>query len=49
MKEQAKEVAREPIKKPAEIVKTADAVVNSPEAHIIAKAAGGKEGEEKLK
>ena len=42
-------VASEALKKPENAVKTAGAVLNSPEAHIIAKAAGGQEGEHKLK
>lgn len=49
MKEQVSTVATEPVKKPAEVVKVVGNVVNSPEAHIIAKAAGGQEGEQKLK
>jgi hypothetical protein len=37
------------MKKPAEVIKTAGAIVNSPEAHIVAKAAGGSDGEKGLK
>jgi len=37
------------LKKPAEVLKTTGAIVNSPEAHIVAKGAGGSEGENKLK
>lgn len=49
MKEQAQNAAADVLKKPAEVVKTTSNVVNSPEAHIVAKAAGGQEGENKLK
>lgn len=49
MKEQAGAIAGDALKKPAEPVKVVGAVVNSPEAHIVAKAAGGQEGEAKLK
>lgn len=49
MKEQAAAAAGGVTKKPEEAVKTASNVVNSPEAHIIAKAVGGQEGEAKLK
>lgn len=45
MKDQAGEV----LKKPTEVIKTAGAIVNSPEAHIVAKAAGGSDGEKGLK
>ena len=45
MKDQGNDV----LKKPAEVLKTTGAIVNSPEAHIVAKAAGGQEGEAKLK
>ena len=37
------------MKKPAEVLKVAGAVAGSPEAHIVAKAVGGQEGENKQK
>ena len=49
MQEQAKAAAGDVLKKPAEVLKTTGAIVNSPEAHIVAKGAGGSEGENKLK
>ena len=41
MKEQAKDLGGDMVKKPLEVMNTAGKIVNSPEAHIVAKAAGG--------